>query len=154
MFTARDVGMLALSAFLFAHMPTLPVCAQCRSFNILRITPHIQIASLRIRHITKAQILKGMKTGQFSASELEIRTATSQDLPKIHGLIRNSFAAMEPHTSGANIPWDTFASDLINAEMLKDDFERVYLNSEGNNFWVAESSVLGGVVGCIGVSPM
>ena len=89
--------------------------------------------------------------GNAVLSGIEIRTATCQDLPKIHGLVRDSFASMETHTPGTSIPWDTWASDLIAAELYEADFKRIYLEPEDNNFWVAESGELGGVVGCVGV---
>ena len=92
--------------------------------------------------------------GNAVLSGIEIRTATCQDLPKIHGLVRDSFASMETHTPGTSIPWDTWASDLIAAELYEADFKRIYLEPEDNNFWVAESGELGGVVGCVGVGAL
>ncbi len=86
-------------------------------------------------------------------SGITIRVATCSDLPKIHGLVRDSFASMEVHTPGTSIPWNTWASDLISAELYESDFAKIYLDSEENNFWVAESPQLGGVVGCVGVRP-
>ena len=58
---------------------------------------------------------------------------------------------MKAHTPETSIPWDRWAADLISAEMHEADFKRIYLDAKDNHFWVAVSSKLGGVIGCVGV---
>lgn len=81
-----------------------------------------------------------------------VRVANVQDLPAIHALMRQSFAAMN------DIYGETMrekhaqrAEDIITLELNEQSFCAQYFDNPGSSFWVAVSED-GIVLGCIGVT--
>lgn len=84
-----------------------------------------------------------------SAAAVTVRKAGVSDLPAIHQLIRESFAAMVEHSYLCGEAfWARMAQSMIDTELSEREFETIYF-SNSNFFWVAESD--GNVVGCVGV---
>jgi N-acetylglutamate synthase-like GNAT family acetyltransferase len=89
---------------------------------------------------------------------IHIRQATLADLPAIHDLLIQSFAAMGPHSILGTQFWINGAVKLNTTELSTDNFQSSYSMTNGNFFWVAETetAVDDGinapkVVGCIGL---
>ena len=82
---------------------------------------------------------------------VKVRCATVNDLPAVHQLIRESFAAMAEHSCFGADFWARGADELISKELNATEFENEYFRKgPGTHFWVATSSSEG-VVGCIGL---
>ncbi len=88
---------------------------------------------------------------------VRVRKATAADLPSIHNLIRQSFAAMIPHSCLPSSIWHNGAHKLVTSELDPKNFETAYFNDQvnGNYFLVAEDTILDTdaleIVGCVGI---
>lgn len=83
---------------------------------------------------------------------IRVRIAALSDLPIIHNLIRDSFAAMDRHSCLGKALWLRAAEDLITSELSSGAFEATYLDKGVDRcFWVAEMADVGGVIGCVGM---
>lgn len=85
-------------------------------------------------------------------SSVNLRQAKVADLPSIHDLIRESYAAMNEITGEAmKEMWEKGAEKAIaSGDLVEESFIKTYLTTPGANFWIAEVND-GGVVGCVGL---
>ena len=99
-----------------------------------------------------------LRSVQFSTDALmmekhltySVRRAENTDLPTIHGLIKDSYAAL-----------NDFITDPVRLKMISDgaqsvcdnelneiDFQKTYFQQYGFNFWVVEEQPTARVLGC------
>jgi len=82
-----------------------------------------------------------------------VRGATPDDLPAVHGLIRESFAALLAHMPGQREALEAAAEGAIaDGDISVARFEGEFLARRSAGFWVAEHKD-DGVIGCIGLKP-
>src|ERR1700761_9260726 len=89
-------------------------------------------------------------TTRPTAESVHVRIATKHDLPVIHALIRESFAAMSNHSPASDEGLEDAARQARETDLSESTFEKQYLSKAGTGFWVAEHDALG-VIGCIGL---
>ena len=88
----------------------------------------------------------------LSSLKYAVRTATTKDLPTIHGLIQTSFAALHDYVSPEMVPrLEGWAKSLCETELSEAQFEKVYFSSYGTTFLVVEDTELKTVHGCVAV---
>jgi arginine/ornithine N-succinyltransferase beta subunit len=86
-------------------------------------------------------------------SSYAVRRGTVADLPYVHGLIKDSFAAMNDHYTDPKMQ-EMMASAAVaacEADLSANDFEKTYFSSYGTYFWVVEDMESGGVYGCCAI---
>lgn len=81
-----------------------------------------------------------------------VRTATKEDLPHIHIIIRESFLSMVEHSWLGRDFWLNGAEKLISTELNEANFDNIYFDKNtDNHFWVIENVNDNNVIGCIGL---
>eukprot|EP00596_Hydrurales_sp_CCMP1899_P000544 CAMPEP_0119039380 /NCGR_PEP_ID=MMETSP1177-20130426/8820_1 /TAXON_ID=2985 /ORGANISM="Ochromonas sp, Strain CCMP1899" /LENGTH=559 /DNA_ID=CAMNT_0007003157 /DNA_START=109 /DNA_END=1788 /DNA_ORIENTATION=- len=86
-------------------------------------------------------------------SNYAVRRGTVADLPYVHGLIKDSFAAMNDYYTDPKMQ-EMMASAAVSAcetDLSANDFEKTYFSSYGTYFWVVEDKESGGVYGCCAI---
>lgn len=89
----------------------------------------------------------------ISTSSYSVRKAEINDLPQIHVLIQDSFAAMNEYFTdpGMQEMMAKAAQSMCEGELSAQLFEKTYFTSFGHHFWVIEDLSDGAVQGCVGI---
>ena len=78
-----------------------------------------------------------------------VRIAKIGDLPVIHNLIRDSFAAMVPfYDPGFPHSTDEWVKQAIDGDLNPDNFDSIYISKPNSYYWVIENSESHEVCGC------
>ena len=78
-----------------------------------------------------------------------VRIAKIGDLPVIHNLIRDSFAAMVPFFDpGFPDNTDVWVKQAVEGDLNPSNFETIYISKPNSNYWVIENSESHEVCGC------
>jgi N-acetylglutamate synthase-like GNAT family acetyltransferase len=92
-----------------------------------------------------------MNPAHASLESIHVRLATKADLPAIHALIHESFAAMAEHMGpGSEEGLAEGAREARNGDLSEASFEKEYLSKPETGFWVAVHDERG-VIGCAGL---
>ena len=118
----------------------------------MRVVPHLR------KFFTSAAVLNPCRLTVKSLSTMSIpkysvRKAEKTDLLYIHGLIKDSFAAMNEYFTDPAMQdmMAKGAQSMCDGELSEEQFEKTYFSSDKNHFWVIEESGTGSVHGCVGI---
>jgi hypothetical protein len=118
----------------------------------------MRILPLCRRLLTTAAVISSSKISVRSLSNMisskyRVRKAETNDLIHIHGLIKDSFAAMNEYFTDPAMQtmMAKAAQSMCEGELSAEQFEKTYFSSFGNHFWVIEESSNQGVYGCVGI---
>ena len=87
------------------------------------------------------------------SSQYRVRKADGNDLIHIHGLIKDSFAAMNEYFTdpAMHTMMEKAAQSMCEGELSVEQFDKTYFSTFGNHFWVIEDVSSKGVYGCVGL---
>lgn len=118
----------------------------------MRLLHHCRniLSSATILNSTKVFVNSFKMIGTSSYS---VRKAETSDLPQIHVLIQDSFAAMNEYFTdpGMQEMMAKAAQSMCEGELSEQLFEKTYFTSFGHHFWVIEDQSSGAVQGCVGI---
>ena len=102
--------------------------------------------------VALAPLFRNTRLFMSASSGFKVRVAASADLPTIHSLIKDSFAALNDHTPPEfHARIQESAESLCKNELTEPKFHETYFTTYGTCFWVVEDVGNQEVLGCVAV---